>query len=545
MNSLKKISHRLITALMLLSITLLSAQTRSVERFDVGKDALVSVNTSHTNIIFETWNKDVVEVEAFIDDESLSEEEKKIVFDKWNLEVLGNSKKVVINSNEGSLWGGIESMSGLKALDRIKSLESLKHLEALKEIEMMPLLDAFKDMDFNIVVPEVPELEKMPKWPFSGQRPNFKDGDEYSFFSDHNKRSYTFDLGEYKKNKQRYVDKLNDKFDATATVSEVDSWLVEVDAWKDNIEEVMEEWGENFGENFEMQFGPEFEEKMEKWGEEFGKSMEKWGEEFGEDMEQWGEEFGKDIEKWAEQFEKDAEKWSEQFDGYDTQIITTPNGNKSFIINGDKDGLLEEPVKAKKTIIIRMPKNTRTDINVRHGEVKMADAYNLKATLDYSTLTANSIDGGETLINASYAPVYVNNWVNGMLDLKFVDDCKLNVVNVINLEANSSNVNMNSILDKAFLSGSFGNLYIKKIDPDFKNIDIVLENTDAFLHLPKSSFSFQYTGKKSRFETPASLEITAKNKNTSHTMLKGYKGSQGSPRSVTINASYSNVTFNN
>ena len=34
--------------------------------------------------------------------------------------------------------------------------------------------------------------------------------------------------------------------------------------------------------------------------------------------------------------------------------------------------------KAKKKIIIRMPKGTKTDINVRHGEVKMADVYNIK-----------------------------------------------------------------------------------------------------------------------------------------------------------------------
>ncbi|WP_461304140.1 YggN family protein [Aureisphaera sp.] len=540
-----KLVRKTVFAVLLMSFAVMTAQTKSVEQFNVGNDVLVSVNTSHTNIVFETWNKDVVEVEAFIDDESLSEEEKRIVFEKWNLKVLGNSKEVVITSNEGSLWGGIESMGSLKVLDRMKSLESLKHLEGLKEIKMSPLFDALGDMEFNIAIPDVPELEKMPRWPFNGERPNFKDGNEYSYYSDHNKRSQVFDRGEYRKNKQRYVSKLNDKFNSNVTVGEVDDWLDEVEDWKKNIEDVMEDWGEEFGNSIELKFGEDFEKDMEKWGEEFGKSMEEWGEEFGKDMEKWGEEFGKDMEKWAEQFEKDAEKWAEQFDGYDNQVITSPTGDKTIIINGNRNGLFDEPVKAKKTIIIRMPKNTRTDINVRHGEVKMTDVYNVKANLDYSTLTANSIDGGNTLINASYAPVYVNNWIDGMLDLKYVDDCKLNEVHSINLQANSSNVNVNSIVDKAFLSGSFGNLYVKEINPSFSNVDIVLENTDAYLDLPSSSFTFQYSGKKSRFESPASIEITSKNKNTSHTMLKGYKGSNGSSRSVTINASYSNVRFNN
>ncbi|MDC8006258.1 hypothetical protein POV27_19550 [Aureisphaera galaxeae] len=547
MNSLKKKLDRYILVLLLLSVSLLSAQTSSTERFTVGKDALVTVNTSHTNITFETWDKDFVEVEAFIDDESLSEEEKKVVFENWDLKVYGNSKEVIVSSNEGSLWGGIESMKSLKALDRMKGLEALKSLEGLKEIKIQPLLSAFEGMDFNIVVPEIPEVSGIPKWPFSDSFAGIKEKDgSYNFsFGDHGARN-NFDRQKYEKDKQAYVNKLNKKYGTSVSVREVDVWLEDVDKWKEEFGKVMEEWGENFGRSFELNFGEDFEKDMEKWGEEFGKSMEEWGEEFGKDMEKWGEEFGKDMEKWAEQFEKDAEKWAEQFDNYDTQVITSPNGDKSIIINGGKKGgLFDEPVKAKKTIIIRMPKNTRTDINVRHGEVKMADAYNTRAKLDYSTLTANSIDGGETLINAAYAPVYVNNWKAGALELKYVDDCKLNTVNRISLEANSSNVNVNAIVENAFLSGSFGSLYIKEIDPSFKSVDIVLENTDALLDLPNSSFSFQYTGKKSRFESPNSIEITSKNKNTSHTMLKGYKGAQGSPRSLTINASYSNVTFNN
>jgi len=554
MNNLVKVSDRIAIVLLLFCVSLVSAQSTYKESFNVGDDAVVSVNTSHTNVVFETWNKDVVQVEAFIDDESLSAKEKAEVFKNWDLEVLGNSKKIVIKSNDGSLWGGFESMGSLKALDRLESLEDLdmSGLDALKELKNMPIFEQLSNMDWDVAVPEVPELDKLPAWPFNGSRPNIKSGDEYNYYTEKNGKSYTFDRGEYKKNKQAYVDKLNRKYNSSVKVQQVDSWLDEVDEWAANIEEVMEEWGENFGKQFEQQFGPEFELKMEKWGEEFGKDMEKWGEEFGEkfgeEMEKWGEEFGKDMEKWAEQFEENAEKWAEQFDDEDgnvrTKVITTPHGNKTVIINGDSNnGLFNTTKKAKKTIIIKMPKGTRTDINVRHGEVKMADAHNLKATLNYAKLSANSIDGGETLINAAYAPVYVNNWQDGVLDLSYVDDCKLNNVKKINLLANSSNVNINSLTKEAFLSGSFGSLFVNSISDNFESIDIVLENTDATLSLPKTGFNLHYNGKKSRFETPTALNITTDTQSNSRTLIKGYFQTKNTGKSLTINASYSNVNF--
>ncbi|HAT64575.1 MAG TPA: hypothetical protein DCS66_08225, partial [Flavobacteriaceae bacterium] len=187
-------------------------------------------------------------------------------------------------------------------------------------------------------------------------------------------------------------------------------------------------WGENFGKKFETQFGPEFEKKMERWGEEFGekfgKDMEKWGEEFGKDMEKWGEEFGKNMEEWAKQFEENG-------GNYSNKIFIDDDGNKNYLFEGSKS--LHFSGKANKTIIVRMPKGTKTNVNVRHGELKMANAYNMKATLNYSPLTANSIDGGQTLINASYAPVYVNSWNNGSLKVNYVEDCRLNTVSEINL----------------------------------------------------------------------------------------------------------------
>ncbi|MAL58837.1 MAG: hypothetical protein CMC14_02195 [Flavobacteriaceae bacterium] len=510
------------------SIGIVSAQNKYKESFKASNDMVVEVNTSYTNVIFETWNKDFVEVEAFVDNKELSEKERKEIFDNWKFDVLGNSKKVVITSNPSHYGEGIGLFGGADAL---KSLKALKSLEKMPVLEEMPNF-AF---DFNFDIPEVPELKEFPVWPFNGDRPNLKNGNEYNYFHDRNGKTTTFDRGEYKKNKQAYVDKLNKKHNSNASVKDVDNWLDRVDAWSKDIEDVMEDWGENFGKKFETQFGPEFEKKMERWGEEFGekfgKDMEKWGEEFGKDMEKWGEEFGKNMEEWAKQFEENG-------GNYSSKIFIDEDGNKNFLFEGSKG--LHFSGKANKTIIVRMPKGTKTNVNVRHGELKMANAYNMKATLNYSPLTANSIDGGQTLINASYAPVQVNSWVNGSLKVNYVEDCRLNTVSEINLQSNSSDVSINELLKSGVLSGSFGNLYVLKVAPTFTSVDITLENTDAALKLPNTAFDFYYNGKKSQLQHPKFLQLT-ETKNFDRKLLKGFNKANASGKTITINANYSNL----
>lgn len=520
--------------LLFFSIGIGNAQNKYKESFKASKDMVVDVNTSYTNVIFETWNKDLVEVEAFVEGKDLTENEKKEIFDNWKFDVLGNSKKVVITSNPSHYGEGIGVIAGG---------EALKSLKALKNLDKMPVLKSLPDFDFkfDFDIPEVPELEEFPVWPFSGDRPNLKNGNEYNYFYDKNKKSISFDRGEYKKNKQAYVDKLNRKHNSNASVKQVDNWLDKVDDWSKNVESVMENWGENFGKKFETQFGPEFEKKMEKWGEEFGekfgKDMEKWGEEFGEqfgkDMEKWGEEFGKSMEEWAKQFEENGGDYSHK-------IIIDEDGNNNFVFKGKKDMYFSG--KANKTIIVRMPKGTKTEVNVKYGELKMASAYNLKATLNYSPLTANSIDGGQTLINASYAPVHVNTWNNGALNVNYVEDCIINTVSEINLQSNSSDVSINELLKNGILAGSFGNLYVLKIAPGFAAIDITLENTDAAVNLPDTAFNFYYNGKKSQLKNPKYLKLT-ESKTGEGKLIKGYHKNNASGKTITINATYSNVTM--
>jgi hypothetical protein len=242
------------------------------------------------------------------------------------------------------------------------------------------------------------------------------------------------------------------------------------------------------------------------------------------------------MEKWAEEF---AKQFEEEGANYSKEVRTDPNGNKIIILKGDTSGSLKK-VSTKKTLIIKMPKDTRTEVNVRYGELKMADAHNLRATLNYSPFVANRIDGGQTLINAAYGPVTVNNWSDGRLMLKFIDKCVINQANRIELRSNSSNVQVNRLEKMANMSGSFGDIQINGVAADFDSITLELDNSDAFILLPQSSFDFDFSGLRSTVLYPGSMSLD-QSKQNGLVLLKGYNNRKNNDRRFVIRAKYSNV----
>ena len=469
---LKLFNRKAIILLLLLMGTLGYSQEKYVETFNVSDDVEVSVNTSFTNIVFETWNKDKVEVEAYIEGEKLSEKEKQDLMKSWDLDVSGNSKKVTINSNAGNQ---AFAMAPMPPMDFIGPLMDNMVMPLVHNIKVMPLPEGFMEDIGNI----------------------------------------QFDYDEYQKDEEGYMKKFEAEMDKK---------------FGKDFEEKMEAWGKNFEKSC-------YDEKGDSIGEAYGKKMEAWGEAYGKKMEAWGEAYGKKMEAWANELEKNYEDG----DGnYSKTVTKTPNGT-SIIIQGSRSSNGTNG-NAKKTIIIRMPKNAKTNVNIRHGELKMADANNLKANLNYSPFTANSIDGGKTLITASYAPVKVNTWKQGVLNVKYVDKCNIENTQNINLQANSSDVRIGNITNQAFLSGSFGDLIIERISDGFETLDIRLENTDAKVKVPTGAFSFYFNGNKSTLKYPKSLQLKEA-KSSGRVLVKGFNLNNTSNKTVTINSNYSNVTL--
>ena len=59
------LKFRLLWALALGLVATGFSQEKFVESYNAGDDMLVTLKTSYTNVIFETWNKDKVEVIRF------------------------------------------------------------------------------------------------------------------------------------------------------------------------------------------------------------------------------------------------------------------------------------------------------------------------------------------------------------------------------------------------------------------------------------------------------------------------------------------------
>jgi hypothetical protein len=433
-------------------------QDKLVETFDVSKDVVVKVNTSHTNVIFKTWNKDKVQVEAFIDDNSLTDKEKQQAMKDWDLDVLGNSQKVVVTSGEHSNWRNFDYSFNMKELEDLNlNLEFLGPMLENLEIPEMPNI-----AELNIEIPELPEII----WEGMGD--------------------LHFDYEKFEKNEEEYMEQWNKMIE---------------ERYGDEFEEKMEAWGERFAEKWNAKRGDSLaaaiEKKMKVWEEKHANKMDKLAEE---------------MEKRAEEIEKKAEEYAA----------------KREKMEKDRSEAYKKTRKMNRTIIIKMPKDTKTDINVRHGELKMADAYNVKANLNYSSFTATSIDGGNTLINASFAPVIVDNWKQGELIIKYVENCELNNAIELVLKANSCDVQIGTIEKVAHLSGSYGMLNIENISSSFENVNIELVNTDAFIKIPATDFSYNAVGSYSSFKIPSYLDLSP-NDNLN--------------KKVNITATYSNVTL--
>ncbi len=480
MNRLITFKNSLVIALLLTTIQFYG-QSKYVETFNASEDMVVEVNTSYTNIIFETWNKNKVEVEAFIDDNTLSDSEKKEVFDTWKFNVLGNSKKVVVTSNSHG------DMSNYEYDYNFDEMEF--NLEFLG-----PLLE-------NLDIPEMPDFE-MPEIP----------GELMESVG-----NIHFDYEAFQENEEEYLKEFEKQMEKN---------------FGPEFEAKMEAWGEKYGKEWEEKHGPEWEAKMEAWGEKFEEEMEEWGENFARQFEENSEEY----EKHAKEYEKHAKEYEKHIEEIEMKAEELSRKYKTNRENYSKYN------KVNKTIIIKMPKNTKTDVNVRHGELKMANAYNLNATLNYSTFMANSIDGGQTLINAAYAPVLIENWINGSINVNYVEDCSIKNIETINLQAISSNVHIGNINNSAVLSGAIGDLQINSISNNFSDLHIVLENTDAVLKLPETAHSFYYNGKKTRLEIPVSSNLQLDKSVVGDLIIqKGYNYSNTNDKSININASFSNV----
>lgn len=137
-------------------------------------------------------------------------------------------------------------------------------------------------------------------------------------------------------------------------------------------------------------------------------------------------------------------------------------------------------------------------------------------------------------------PIAVSQWNYGILNTSYVQDCEIGTVKSIKLNSNSSDVNIGEILEIGILSGTFGELNIGKLHPDFKNLDVTLKNSDLKLSIPEVALNFNYKGTQSSIEYPKVATVKATQSYDDQILNGFYKATNGK-RSISINASFSKI----
>jgi len=483
MNKLRRTPFK--TMVMLLCLITIGAfgqkQTRTFnETFTVADESVLDVNTSHTDIEFETWNKNQVEIEAIIEIEGASDEEAVEYFENSGFEILGNSKKVAIKTGVENRWFFSQAVGDARDF-RFE----------IPEIPEIPELESF-DFDFEF---DFEELKNMPPLPMN--------------------TAVAFDHEAFEKDGEKYLKKWQKEF-----VKGYD---------KEHIKEI-EDWRERM-EVRQL----EIQKKREAVAKERANMN-------NDRLKKMTKTHEKRFKAHNERLVEIYKKGRSGLDSNDVFLLHSKSSRKPNIFYSSSKGL-NKNYKVKKTLKVKMPKSMKIKMNVRHGEVKLAEnTKNINATLSHSSLLAATIDGDKTIINASYSPVSVLRWNYGQLQANYSKKVDLKRVINLRLNANSSDVTIDNLDARAFIKNDFGPLHIKSIGKNFKEIDISLQNADLNFKTPKVPFTIYVNGTSSKFTCPSDINLN-KTKNGASTINKGFLGNENANGSVVIHSKYSDVVF--
>ncbi len=477
------------SVLLLFFFTEIKAQntyTKQTEEYTVNEDVSVNLDLRHTQLEIETWNRDEVELEAYLSAEDIPEATLKEMAENWQLEVLGNSNTVKIRSK-------VSIAPPLPRFAPPRNQAAAIDLQSLNADFIAPMLEDLKPM-----------LEKMPSI------------DLPSGFMD-DLSVLKFDYDAFKKEGQAYLQNYEEQ--------------IKNNFGKD-FEEAMQEWGKKLEEQAEIQ-RERFQQLQEKNKEQTA------------NLKQRQEEHAARWEAFAEHMEEMAGRLSEQEGGnYSKTVTTGPNGSKSVkIVYSNSTSTAKKPSGVAYVLRLKVPKNAQLLLNSRYGKVNLTHAVNnLKAQISYADFTAEDLKGKETELRVAYSPINIRNWEYGKLWVDYVKDAVIQNVKSIQLQAKGSNFLIENLEETGLIQGSFGSFKIDKIAKNFKQLHIELASSDAVVKLPETAFSFNYNGEQSAISYPKNLNSQVTD-NYGTKVINGFKNSRDTNKNVQVIAKYSNVDF--
>lgn len=487
MNRLLQISFKYMTVLLFLAVAGVYGQKQTKtyeETFNVGDNAVLDINTSHADIQFETWGKDQVQIEAVIELEGASKEEAEAYFKKGGIKIVGNSREITISTGSENSW---HFSSSLTDLDNI-------HIEIPDFPDLEPL---FLDL-------QLPELSKIPNVSPMPPMPPVPP-------------VQSFNYGKYKKEGEKYLEEWKKEFDKS---------------FDKDYKKRLEEWSERVNERVQ-----ERKERLEERNQERKKHLEERSQEREERVQEHKLRMVK-RKKVVEEHKKAMKEHNE----VKRSFIISRNGDEPNVFYRSFDGA-NKKYKVKKTIKIKMPKSVKLKINVRHGEVKLAEnTRNINATLSYARLLAATIEGDKTNIMASYSPVSVQKWNYGKLRTDYSEKVDLKEVRNLRLNSISSAITIDRLLDNAHLTTNLGNLVINSVSNDFADLEVFVSNGELKCRLPTSDFTIYVTANKSDIDYPSNLNMKV-NKDHLTTFYKGYHKQKNENKVILINSKFSDIVL--
>lgn len=317
------------------------------------------------------------------------------------------------------------------------------------------------------------------------------------------------------------------------------------DAYKKDKDKYMKEWKKKFDKTFDKEYKKRFEEwgkrmeEMAKEREERREEMKEEREQLQKEREQMRKEMHEELKAQREELRSQREELRRQQVEEARAVRVSPN-----VFYFSSDGKHQE-YKVKKRIKIKMPKYLKLNMNVRHGEVKLAaNTKNIKASLSYASLLASTIDGDKTDIRASYSPVVVQQWNYGKLKTNYSEKVSLKEVKELDLKSVSSNVVIGKLAGKAIMTNNFGALTIDAVSDGFNTINVSVENGELDCKLPSTPFVILVNETTSGFRYPEALKMES-SKNKGANVYKGYYISKKDGKTININSKYSEVVLKN
>jgi len=483
--------------LFLLGITIGYSQQsdKKVEKFKVNANPTLEIDASHTDVTIKSWNKNEILVEATIEIEGATEEQAKNILESWNFQALGNSNKVKVESFGNvflhDIHGDFEFIMPEMVIE-IPEIEFPEMEIVLPEFEFeMPEIEI---LDFLIEIPEMEiEIEE-------------------------------FDYEAYEKD-STYLKKYKEKVAKQVKVFKESGLPQKMDSLRNS-----KEFKEQMKAVKEAQKQAAIQMKAYKESAEFKQAIEA-REQAMEQVQQQMESVREQIEMQRELFEK--------------QRAIGVKANEKVMAEIKKAQAENANIKIKRKVNIKAPKDTKYDLNVKHGKLDVPEsAIKMSAKVSYGNFVAGTLSGEDTKVVIANSPVVVNAMKAGNITLRNVPNAVFGAFSNANLFSDHSEVLVQEVGSNVSMSQKFGFLEIDKFAADFQKFNLILDYAKAQIDVANRDFDYTITGKNSTFHYSENFRSVNPSKVGGVYKLKGVYGKDSSANTLNITGVYSTLTIN-